>query len=134
VLPLGRRYFFEAFFTGALRVRADARAAGFDAVANISYVTHRSEDTRCYFCKNKCMRTFIDVQIASADESWKKSKVPIPQGVKRLIVGNSCEKGLVEDVNDMREIKKGLDAMNRDNPNMAEVAAKAGNPMTSPTA
>jgi len=98
---------------------------GFDAVKNISYATHRSEDTRCYFCKNKCLRTFIDVQILSADESWKKSKIPLAKGVKRLIVGNSCEKGLVEDVNDMREIKKGLDAMKKENPNMAEVGAKA---------
>jgi predicted CoA-substrate-specific enzyme activase len=116
---------------GALEVRRlygrgmRTKFIGFDAVANITYVTHRSEDTRCYFCKNKCMRTFIDVQIASADESWKKTKVPILQGVKRLIVGNSCEKGLVEDVNDMREIKKGLDALKKDNPNMAEVCARA---------
>jgi predicted CoA-substrate-specific enzyme activase len=98
---------------------------GFEAVRNISYVTHRSEDTRCYFCKNKCLRTFIDVQIASSDESWKKSKIPLAKGVKRLIVGNSCEKGLVEDVNDMREIKKGLDAAKKDNPNLAEVGVKA---------
>jgi predicted CoA-substrate-specific enzyme activase len=98
---------------------------GFEAVANISYVTHRSEDTRCYFCKNKCMRTFIDVKIADADEAWKKSKIPIAKGIKRLIVGNSCEKGLVEDVNDMREIKKGLDAAKKDNPNLAELGAKA---------
>src|SRR5437870_4785265 len=98
---------------------------GCDAVADIAYVTHRSEDTRCYFCKNECMRTFIDVQIAGGDESWKKSKVPIAKGIKRLIVGNSCEKGLVEDVNDMREIKKGLDAMKKENPNLAEVGAKA---------
>jgi predicted CoA-substrate-specific enzyme activase len=97
---------------------------GFEAVEKIAYVTHRNENTRCYFCKNKCMRTFIDVQIASADESWKKSKIPIPVGIKRLIVGNSCEKGLVEDVNDMREIKKGLDAAKKENPNMAEVGAK----------
>ena len=98
---------------------------GFEAVEKIAYVTHRNENTRCYFCKNKCMRTFIDVQIASADESWKKSKIPILPGIKRLIVGNSCEKGLVEDVNDMREIKKGLDAAKKDNPNLAEVGAKA---------
>jgi len=98
---------------------------GFEAVKNISYVTHRSEDTRCYFCKNKCLRTFIDVKIDSADESWKKSKIPLASGIKRLIVGNSCEKGLVEDVNDMREIKKGLDAAKKENPNMAEVGAKA---------
>jgi predicted nucleotide-binding protein (sugar kinase/HSP70/actin superfamily) len=98
---------------------------GFEPVEKITYATHRKENTRCYFCKNKCMRTFIDVQIASADESWKKSKIPILPGVKRLIVGNSCEKGLVEDVNDMREIKKGLDAAKKDNPNLAEVGAKA---------
>jgi predicted CoA-substrate-specific enzyme activase len=98
---------------------------GFEAVEKIAYTTHRNENTRCYFCKNKCMRTFIDVKIASADESWKKSKIPILPGVKRLIVGNSCEKGLVEDVNDMREIKKGLDAAKKDNPNMAELGAKA---------
>jgi len=97
---------------------------GFDAVEKISYTTHRNEDTRCYFCKNKCMRTFIDVKIAGADESWKKSKIPILKDTKRLIVGNSCEKGLVEDVNDMREIKKGLDQMKKDNPNMAEVGAR----------
>ena len=53
------------------------RFIGFEAVKDISYETHRNENTRCYFCKNKCMRTFIDVQIASADESWKKSKIPI---------------------------------------------------------
>ncbi len=35
---------------------------GLDAVQKISYITHRSEDTRCYFCKNKCLRTFIDVK------------------------------------------------------------------------
>ncbi len=98
---------------------------GFEAVEKISYVTHRNENTRCYFCKNKCMRTFIDVQISGSDESWKKSKIPILPGIKRLIVGNSCEKGLVEDVNDMREIKKGLDAAKKENPNMAEVGAKA---------
>jgi predicted CoA-substrate-specific enzyme activase len=97
---------------------------GFDAVNDISYVTHRSEDTRCFFCKNKCMRTFIDVNIKGADESWKKSKIPVVKDIKRLIVGNSCEKGLVEDVNDMREIKKGLDQMKKDNPNMAEVGAR----------
>ena len=101
---------------------------GLEAVQNISYVTHRNEDTRCYFCKNKCLRTFIDVKVSSDGEvenlGSKTSKIPIAPGVKRLIVGNSCEKGLVEDVNAMREIKKGLDSMKGSNPNMAEVAAR----------
>ncbi len=100
---------------------------GLDKVQQISYTTHRNENTRCYFCKNKCLRTFIDVNVAHSDaeEPPRKSKIPILPGVKRLIVGNSCEKGLVEDVNDMKVIKKGLDAVKAANPNFVEIAAKA---------
>jgi predicted CoA-substrate-specific enzyme activase len=102
---------------------------GVEAVQKISYVTHRNEDTRCYFCKNKCLRTFIDVKLLPGvtveNIGSKTSKIPIAEGTKRLIVNNSCEKGLVEDVNAMREIKKGLDSMRELNPNMAEIAAKA---------
>ena len=102
---------------------------GVEAVQQITYSSHRNENTRCYFCKNKCLRTFIDVKLSQANDvenlGSKTSKIPILPGVKRLIVGNSCERGLVEDVNAMREIKKGMDAMKGANPNMAEVAAKA---------
>src|SRR5262249_53561510 len=87
---------------------------GLEHVNAISYETHRNEDTRCFFCKNKCLRTFIDVKTASRSEEVeapRKSKIPVLPGVKRLIVGNSCEKGLVEDVADMRVIKKGLDSV-----------------------
>jgi len=101
---------------------------GLDAVDKISYVTHRSEDTRCYFCKNKCLRTFIDVKLMPGvpveNIGFKTSKIPIAEGTKRLIVNNSCDRGLVEDVNAMREIKKGMDSVKDANPNMAEVAAK----------
>src|SRR6202451_4312612 len=38
---------------------------GLEAVRNIKYRTTRSEDTRCYFCKNNCLRTFIDVDVTS---------------------------------------------------------------------
>jgi predicted CoA-substrate-specific enzyme activase len=99
---------------------------GLDRVGEITYETHRNEDTRCFFCKNKCLRTFIDVKVTldGMDESKKKSKIPVQPGHKRLIVGNSCEKGLVEDVEDMREIKKGLDAVKEANVNLVEIAAK----------
>jgi predicted CoA-substrate-specific enzyme activase len=101
---------------------------GVEAVQEISYVTHRNEDTRCYFCKNKCLRTFIDVKLLPGVQvenlGFKTSKIPIAPGTKRLIVNNSCDRGLVEDINAMREIKKGLDSVKDANPNMAEVAAK----------
>jgi len=101
---------------------------GLDAVAKITYITHRNENTRCYFCKNKCLRTFIDVKVGLKEEAEAvpyKSKIPFESGIKRLIVGNSCEKGLVEDVESMRVIKKGLDAVKGANANLVEVAAKA---------
>jgi activator of 2-hydroxyglutaryl-CoA dehydratase/predicted nucleotide-binding protein (sugar kinase/HSP70/actin superfamily) len=101
---------------------------GLDAVEQITYQTHRNENTRCYFCKNKCLRTFIDVKVKLQSEEepvQHKSKIPLEPGTKRLIVGNSCEKGLVEDVEAMRVIKKGLDAVKGSNPNLVEIAAKA---------
>jgi predicted nucleotide-binding protein (sugar kinase/HSP70/actin superfamily) len=48
--------------------------------------------------------------------------VPLALDEQRLIIA-TCEKGTVEDVNDMREIKKGLDAVKAANPNLVEIAA-----------
>lgn len=131
---------------------------GLERVQKIEYRTTREENTRCYFCKNKCLRTFIDVKTGaepeapakvagslmeltaqviqhsssdpteSAKEAMKKastkskSKVPLSAGEQRLIIA-TCEKGTVEDINDMREIKSGLDAVKKANPNIMHVAA-----------
>ena len=61
---------------------------GFEAVERITYVTHRDEGRACYFCKNKCMRTFIDVKLEGTDKMVKECRIPILPGIKRLIVGN----------------------------------------------
>ena len=100
---------------------------GMEGVRDISFITHRSEDTRCYFCKNKCLRTFIDVTVegSSIDDSERPSKIPLKPGVRRLIVGNSCERGLVEDVDSMRVIKKGMDSNKEAYPNFLQIAAEA---------
>jgi len=110
---------------------------GLDAVENISYTATTSEDTRCHFCKNECLRTFVDVEVAgrvvreqgevetaSAVAGSRKSRVALAPGARRLIVNNSCEKGLVEDVESMREIKKDLDARLRAAPNFVERCAR----------
>lgn len=117
---------------------------GMDKVAKIIFKTTRNEDTRCYFCKNKCLRTFIDVktdikQGKSYEEERKvflektefepteitnpASKVPMAGDTKRLIIA-TCEKGTVEDLNSMKDIKKGLDDMKKSNPNIVDEAAK----------
>ncbi|MCU1340059.1 MAG: hypothetical protein JWO19_5640 [Bryobacterales bacterium] len=104
---------------------------GLDAVRNISYRTTRNENTRCYFCKNNCLRTFIDVNIAGAAKPSKdfvpvatvfKSKVPLQAGEQRLIIA-TCEKGTVEDMEEMKDIKAGLDAAKKNYPNFVDLAA-----------
>ncbi len=198
---------------------------GLDAVRTIRYRTTRNEDTRCYFCKNNCLRTFIDVDVSgqgsqelvaaapaedraateaeaaavvanlpganlpsleqiqanlpaashgsscgtghahdhsggscgcgsSATTSFRakaepliqiqaaagaktaveppkptmefqprKTKVPLRVGEQRLIIA-TCEKGAVEDLNDMKGIKADIDKIKAANPNFVDVAAR----------
>ena len=192
---------------------------GLDAVRSIRYRTTRNEDTRCYFCKNNCLRTFIDVDVSgtttqpaqvaavanncaatpeegtavvtnlpsleqiqaslpaaggstcstshghdhdaggcgcstSSNTSFRakaeplvqilaapgakkpveapkptgefqprKTKVPLRVGEQRLIIA-TCEKGAVEDLNDMKGIKADIDKIKAANPNFVDVAAR----------
>ena len=100
---------------------------GLEGVASITYTTTRDEATRCYFCKNKCLRTFIDVTTATPNPNYKppvKTKVPLADGAQRLIIA-TCEKGTVENVEEMRVIKGNIDAIKKENPNLVEIAAKS---------
>ena len=154
---------------------------GLDAVRKIEYRQTRNEDTRCNFCKNNCLRTFIDIKLddgthkhiheiegkeeevetacgtnahghghghAPTDHAHasdtkvdvsleslipmaaapvnaakkKASKVPLAGNERRLIIA-TCEKGTVEDVDDMKDIKAGLDQIKEANPNFVDIAA-----------
>ncbi len=99
---------------------------GLDACENIKYKTTREEATRCYFCKNKCLRTFIDVKTNVSNPDYKppvRTKVPLEAGAQRLIIA-TCEKGTVENIEEMRGIKGELDKVKKANPNFVELAAK----------
>ncbi len=101
---------------------------GLDAVRKIEYRTTRNEDTRCHFCKNDCLRTFIDIRTQPKNDLsfvpiQKVTKVPLMHGEQRLIIA-TCEKGTVEDVNDMKGIKAGLDTIRAAHPNFVDYAAK----------
>jgi predicted CoA-substrate-specific enzyme activase len=111
----------------ALRVWRDGRRStfiGLDAACNLSYRTTRNEDTRCNFCKNACLRTFIDITGGSPElePASTLSKVPREVGERRLIIAN-CEKGAVEDVSQMRDIKAVVDSTKGANPNFVDIAA-----------
>ena len=102
---------------------------GFKAVKDITFVTHRNENTRCHFCKNLCLRSFIDVTIPGSNKKSEpsefKSKIQLGQDAQRLIVSNSCERGLVEDEKQMLVIQADVTQVKSQNPNLAELASKA---------
>jgi predicted CoA-substrate-specific enzyme activase len=93
---------------------------GFDTVAALTYRTTTNQETVCKWCSVNCKRTFIDVRMQAAEgRSW--SKLPLEAGWERVISGNSCPKGLVEDVTEMRQVKAQLEEVKRVHPNVAEV-------------
>ena len=104
---------------------------GLEAVRRITYRTTRNESTRCNFCKNNCLRTFIDVKMGDNVMAVEAKPAPVKFVSKvakaadeqRLIIA-TCEKGTVEDVDAMRGIKAGVDAIKKANPNFVEIAAK----------
>src|SRR5262245_42642597 len=123
----------------ALRLYRNGRHTtfiGLDAVERITYRTTRNEQTRCNFCKNNCLRTFIDVKmpealpadsargrpVAAAPVTFH-SKVPKAADEQRVIIA-TCEKGSVEDVDSMRGNKAGLDAAKKAHPNFVDIASR----------
>jgi predicted CoA-substrate-specific enzyme activase len=84
---------------------------GLDAVRNIQYRTTVGEETRCHYCKNHCLRTFIDIATGEGNKE------------RRLIIA-ACEKGAAEDLGSMKAIQASLDAARDANPNFLEYAGR----------
>jgi hypothetical protein len=106
-----------------------SRFRGFEAIAALNYRSTTSDDTVCSWCSVNCKRTFIDVHLPDAKgRPW--SKVPLEPGWERVISGNSCPKGLIEDANEMRVIKARMEEAKRAYPNIGEIIrAKAFRPV-----
>jgi predicted CoA-substrate-specific enzyme activase len=96
---------------------------GFDVIESLTYETTTSAETVCTWCPVNCQRTFIDVQLDDAlGRPW--SKVPLEAGWSRVITNNSCPKGLVEDVNELKVIKAEMEKTKDAYPNIAEMVRK----------
>jgi predicted CoA-substrate-specific enzyme activase len=83
---------------------------GLEQTKQLTYKTLRGESTRCDFCSNLCVRTFIESETPSGKEA-------------RFIVA-SCEKGTVTDKNEMKEIVAKQKAQAKNNPNVVSFSAK----------
>ena len=82
---------------------------GLDAVRKLEFKTTVGEETRCHFCKNACLRTFIDISVGGNS--------------RRLIIA-ACERGSVEDAGAMKNIQAALSAAIKANPNLLEYACR----------
>jgi predicted CoA-substrate-specific enzyme activase len=101
------------------------RFRGFDVIEALEYQSTTNEHTTCKWCPVNCRRTFIDVVLPGAKgRPW--SKVPLAEGRERVISGNTCPKGLLEDANEMRVVKGQMEEVKRAHPNIAEMVREDG--------
>ncbi len=99
-----------------------ARSAfrGYQAIEALEYTSTTNEHTTCHWCAVNCKRSFIDVRLPGArGRPW--SQVPLAEGWERVISGNTCPKGLMEDVNEMRAVKAQLEKTKDAHPNIADL-------------
>ncbi len=88
----------------------DSTFIGLAAAETLEFTTTRDESTRCNYCKNTCLRTFVDTRVPGGDN-------------RRFIIA-TCEKGAVEKVEDMRVVKARLDEVKKNYPNFVERASE----------
>ncbi|NOE36107.1 MULTISPECIES: BadF/BadG/BcrA/BcrD ATPase family protein [unclassified Ruegeria] len=100
-----------------------SRFVGYERVEQLEYVSTTNSKTTCKWCAMNCSRAFIDVQIPKG-RGRLNSKVPLAEGWERVITGNSCSKGLIEDAAEMKVRKKEIDEEANANPNIAESVRK----------
>jgi hypothetical protein len=121
----------EAGAIGAALCAADwmkkgkpSRFRGVDAIEALDYISTTNELTTCNWCTVNCRRTFIDVRLPDGKgRNW--SKVPLEAGWQRVISGNTCPKGLLEDVSEMRAVTAELEEVKRVYPNIAELVRES---------
>ena len=117
---------------------------GLAAAEAVRFLARSSEETRCHFCKNECLRTFIDIWTPAAEIQQEEGRrgglllsttgegeegrpaepaAPAEQSHRELIIA-TCEKGAAEDAAQMRDIRKAIDAVKARTPNLVAFAAR----------
>ena len=92
---------------------------GFERVSALEYHTTTNDITTCRWCAVNCKRAFIDVKVPDG-RGRPKSKVPVGEGWERVITGNSCSRGLIEDAVEYRDRLAEITEAKNAHPNTAE--------------
>jgi predicted CoA-substrate-specific enzyme activase len=110
----------------ALERREKEGASGFrghQIIQALRYRTETSAETVCGWCPVSCQRTYIDVELPGGEgRPW--SRVPLNAGWQRVITNNCCPKGLVEDEQELRQVKADMETQRNAYPNVAELVRK----------
>jgi predicted CoA-substrate-specific enzyme activase len=96
----------------AVRLYREGHATRFPGLAQLrqlQFETTTGEPTRCTYCANRCLRTFIDYDAGERRE--------------RIILA-SCEKGVTQSSQELRDTVQRLRKLKDANPNLIEMAAR----------
>jgi predicted CoA-substrate-specific enzyme activase len=84
---------------------------GFDSLDALEYSIHRDETTRCSFCTNHCLRTFVEL------------KTGLETADPRQVIIATCERGEAEDADAVRKINESWRHQRESYPNFVQLAA-----------
>lgn len=86
---------------------------GFAFLDTLQYTICRDESTRCSYCTNRCLRTFVELGSGVSSEA----------GSKRVIIAN-CERGEAENPDTVRKINSSWASLRKTCPNYVQLAAE----------
>jgi predicted CoA-substrate-specific enzyme activase len=86
---------------------------GFEFLDQLEYSVRRDESTRCHFCTNRCLRTFVELSTDKGGESESR----------RVIIA-TCERGEAESADEVRKINNTWYALRQSSPNYVQLAAE----------
>lgn len=82
---------------------------GFASLDEILYVIRRDETTRCRYCTNRCLRTFVQLQSQARQNA-------------DIIIAN-CSRGEAETTDDVKKINAEWTRLKQTSPNYVQIAA-----------
>ncbi|MGC8549179.1 MAG: BadF/BadG/BcrA/BcrD ATPase family protein [Acidobacteriaceae bacterium] len=86
---------------------------GFGLLGTLRYSILRDETTRCRFCANRCLRTFVELSGEGPDRT----------GQRRAIIA-TCERGEAESTDTVRDINASWKSLRQSCPNYVQLAAE----------
>jgi predicted CoA-substrate-specific enzyme activase len=97
-----------------------SRFRGYEVIENLRFETTTSAETRCPWCELHCQRSFVDVRVPGG-RGRPHSKLPLAEGWDRIIVNNSCPKGLVEYPKEVKRVKDSIKCANETHPDVGQM-------------